>query len=266
MIMDQRFFFRAHAAGAAASVRRMQNQDIPEETLVTQAACSLPVTGGHSEQKVQGSRGGYLDPFLSFESAETITDGKPGPGGNSWVTQVTANLTKVRLAERFTADQLYAQLVSTHWRGGRQPEISWTGTKFVGLQLDGVPVEIVLDAELERMPTEKHLVDAYRTEPFHTTHGARFFERPGGGGPDIPRVGRSNYIGFSIVDKIQTTHPTARIEGHKLTLEGFGSLYFGEMLVTQDSRRLMLVRFALGSPYAGDGTLGDVEGNGEMLP
>jgi hypothetical protein len=268
MIMTERFFFRGHAVGAAATVTRMRGQDMPAEALPTQAASSLPVVGGRSEQVLQGSTARHLDPFLSFQTARTFAEGRFDPSQKAHITQITATLTGVELVGKFSAERLHAQLVSVHPGGGKQPCISWTGTALAGLRLEGYAVEVVLDPVLESMPSEEQLVAAYAKPPFHNTHGERFFRRePDGKAPGaIPRIGRSGYIGCSIVESIRTDHPRAKVDGHKLTLKEFGTLYFGELLISAESRRLTLIRFELGCPDEGSGVLCDVVSNGETLP
>jgi hypothetical protein len=61
-------------------------------------------------------------------------------------------------------------------------------------------------------------------------------------------------------------HPTATIHGHVVEVPNFGKLYFGEMFITGDSRRLTMVRFQLGSPVGGEVVACDGETNGETYP
>jgi hypothetical protein len=44
------------------------------------------------------------------------------------------------------------------------------------------------------------------------------------------------------------------IKGNQLTIEGIGTIYFGEIFIDENSRRLTLVRFQLGSPTGGEGS------------
>ena len=58
-------------------------------------------------------------------------------------------------------------------------------------------------------------------------------------------------------------HPTATIHGHVVHVPDFGKIYFGEMFITGDSRRLTMVRFQLGSPDGGEVTAAEGETNPE---
>ena len=51
-----------------------------------------------------------------------------------------------------------------------------------------------------------------------------------------------------------------------VVLPGFGRVFFGELLIAQYSRRLTMVRMALGSDAGGSASAGDVETNGSWSP
>jgi hypothetical protein len=56
-----------------------------------------------------------------------------------------------------------------------------------------------------------------------------------------------------------TPHPTATIEGHVVRVPNFGRIYFGELFITAQSRRLIMVRLQLGSPDGGEVAVADGE-------
>jgi hypothetical protein len=57
-------------------------------------------------------------------------------------------------------------------------------------------------------------------------------------------------------------YPGATIEQHVVTVPDFGKIFFGEILITDQSRRLTMVRLELGSPIGGVVACGEVETNG----
>ena len=61
-------------------------------------------------------------------------------------------------------------------------------------------------------------------------------------------------------------HPTATIHGHVVHVPNFGKIYFGEMFITGDSRRLTMVRFQLGSDDGGEVSAAEGETNGDPWP
>ena len=57
-------------------------------------------------------------------------------------------------------------------------------------------------------------------------------------------------------------YPGAEIEHHSIIVRDFGRIFFGELLVTDLSRRLTMLRFELGSPVGGSAACAEVESNG----
>ena len=51
-----------------------------------------------------------------------------------------------------------------------------------------------------------------------------------------------------------------------VVLPTFGRVFFGELLISEFSRRLTMVRMALGSDAGGSASAGDVETNGGWSP
>jgi len=51
-----------------------------------------------------------------------------------------------------------------------------------------------------------------------------------------------------------------------VTIPGFGTVYFGEITLAPQMRRLTMVRVNLGSPIGGDFASGDVMDNGSISP
>ena len=56
--------------------------------------------------------------------------------------------------------------------------------------------------------------------------------------------------------------PGATIEQHVVTVPDFGKIFFGELLITDLSRRLTMLRLELGSPIGGAVACAEVENNG----
>jgi hypothetical protein len=51
-----------------------------------------------------------------------------------------------------------------------------------------------------------------------------------------------------------------------IAVPGFGIVYLGELLITQGSRRLTMIRVKMGSPEEGEVVAADVGGNGADYP
>jgi hypothetical protein len=260
--MEKRFIFRGNAVGVAGHIRR------PDDMIIwVQGASSLPVTGGYSRSNIDRASFGDV---LSFESSRTQATGDLSDKESAYKTLTNAAVKGLNVNGRLTADSLEATFTSTHPLDGKEPSIVPTGTRVENLRLDGYPLNLKLDIDLfTKYSTRESLARAYSTDDaFFKQYGSRFHKSekapPAGAGPrQIPEVG--GYISCSIVSSIDTDHPKAMVDGNMIKLDGFGRIYLGELLITSVSRRLTLVRLALGSPIAGEITCSDIDTNGSVI-
>jgi hypothetical protein len=143
------------------------------------------------------------------------------------------------------------------------------GTSITNLRLDGFPVDVKIDDIFNKFPTKGSLNKAYNDDAFFKRYGHRFQKsekeqpKPPAGKRQIPECG--GYIVTTIVSEIQTKHPKAVVKDNVITLNGFGRIFLGELLITSVSRRLTLVRLNLGSPDKGDIACSEVESNGNVI-
>jgi hypothetical protein len=94
------------------------------------------------------------------------------------------------------------------------------------------------------------------------------------GGPPTPPRGRliqsGGFIYGTIVKSIRwdgPEFPQSRIVDNSVVLEpDFGRVFFGELLISDYSRRLTMVRFALGSDSGGSASAGEGCSNGIWSP
>src|SRR5262249_28448752 len=56
--------------------------------------------------------------------------------------------------------------------------------------------------------------------------------------------------------------PGSRIDRNHVKLPGFGRVYFGELLISSECRRLTMIRMALGSDTGGSASGADAQDNG----
>jgi len=260
--MEKRFVFRGNAVGVAAHIHK------PDDLIIwVQGASSLPVIGGYSGSNVDRAAFGDV---LSFDNARTQATGDFSVRENAYKTLADSVVKALNVNGRLTADSLEATFTSTHPVDGSEPSIVPAGTQITNLRLDGYPINVKLDIELfTKYPTRDSLSRAYSTDDaFFNRNGSRFLKSekappPQPGKRQIPEV--NGYIVTSIVSEIQTDHPKAVINGNVITLDGFGRIFVGELLITSVSRRLTLLRLALGSPIGGDLACADIETNGSVI-
>ncbi|HYR89283.1 MAG TPA: choice-of-anchor P family protein [Terriglobia bacterium] len=260
--MEKRFIFRGNAVGVAGHIQK------PGELIIwVQGASALPVVGGYSRSNVDRATFGDV---LSFDSARTQATGDFSARENAYKTLADSVVKGLNVNGRLTADSLEATFTSTHPVDGSEPSIVPGGTQIMNLRIDGYPINVKLDIDLfTKYATRDSLSRAYSTDDtFFNRYGSRFQKSekappPPPGKRPIPEV--FGYIVTSIVSEIQTDHPKVVINGNMITLDGFGRIFLGELLITSISRRMTLVRLALGSEIGGDLACADIETNGSVI-
>ena len=257
--------FKANAVGVAGQISK------PETSVNTHAHSSLPAVGGHSQSSVQRTE---VKNVYEFDAAWTQTSGDFSDREKAFKTLATAWVRGLNVTNRLTADLLEATLTASYPNQGASttyPSIVPTTVKIDNLRLDGYPIRFNIDTKLfTDHPTKKSLADAFLTDNFHSAHAQRFqtsnnpslAQAPGS--RQLPEVG-AGVVSTSIVSNVSTDHPKAVVNGHAVTLDGFGTIFLGEFLITDGSRRITVLRLKLGSPVAGDVSCAEVESNGSLI-
>jgi hypothetical protein len=273
----RRFVFHGHATGVAAHIRRPQDL-----ILDVQSSSALPVIGGHCENTVGPVT---LGKWVTFESAYTsahgdYVDGAEGVATTRGELAFDAATTETRVSARvkglavlgrvFVAD-LAIGLKSRSAQGTEQPPIRLEGNRIEGVRIDQSKLKIEL---AEDFFCEHHTKDRLQAafQKGLPDHHHRMFLPAGLPGEEeevrtFPE--RGGTVKCSIVRHLDwdgDPHPTATIHGHVVVLPNFGKIYFGELFVTHNARRLTMVRCQLGSDDGGEITGGSGETNGSTLP
>lgn len=275
MNYPRRFVFRGNASGVSAHIRR------PNDRILTvQGASSLPVTGGFSESKV-GPKS--LDDYLSFKFAETsvkgdftnaaaaiaITNNKKLPDEVPTQTTVIAAVGGLEIGKLFRADLAQAGLISKSPKNrGEQPSVRLVNNKLEGIQIGGYDVNITLDeGTFNRCDTLEKLQAAY-SKGFQPAQAAMFHTLARKPGAKLQVSGGMAYA--TLVRKVEW--PKGKPAGltelgpNAFYLEGLGSIFFAELLISSASRRLTMIRFQFGSPFGGDASIAEGETNGSHWP
>jgi hypothetical protein len=286
---ERRFLFHGNAIAFAAHIRRPDNFFVP-----TIARSCLPVTGGRavaSEEKKT-----FAD-LISFESASSeatgdyrdleraagFTHGNHGENNVPTSTLVQTTVTGLKIhvpqpPEKADAAQVIRKLEidrlhvlmensSTH---GEATLFHALQVDIDGASVDGHPFRVISNPDLFcEHGTKQKLDDAFRQgDHLHRNHGHHFFSidedyEPG----KIPQT--NGVIVGTVVKGIEWVNSKAEgceIIGNQLKIFGIGSMYFGELIIEDDFRRLTLLRFQLGSPYGGEGSVCEAQSNGNWWP
>lgn len=259
-----RFIFRGNAMPFGGRITNIDGQSV-SKLLPSPPTAALPVTGGSSRTTARGSTW-----LASFNWGATVAEstGEVRADGHAFTT-VTASIENVSAKNDpfiFEADLLRVTVVSDHPTTGEPSiyakEIEFGGPK--GMFLDKKPIRVEYDNDLNAFPTFSAYENQYRTnEKFFRKYQAgmarpKSLVKPAFG-EVLPRE-TCGYVATTIVRSI--TYNGKKIAGNVLTLKGFGSIFFGELLMSENNRRLTLVRLAMGSSMSAEMAYAEVDPNG----
>ena len=137
-----------------------------------------------------------------------------------------------------------------------------------GLRRQAVKLTAPFDEGSRREHVTHALATAF-TKGLHKRH-AHMFLRPGGQPTEPEQLPEAGGVAkCTLVQEMvwaNAPHPTATIDGHALIIPDFGRVFFGEMVITECSRRLTMVRCQLGSADGGELSAAEGEANGHTWP
>jgi hypothetical protein len=273
MDVARRFVFRGNAVVLGGRIHRPTDRIIAAD-----GASSLPVVGGQSRGRLSTLRfapyvtlaGGSSQAdglFTDGRRARAVTRGKGREDqlSSRSVVTVVARGVQVGSAGRVKVRRLTATLQSAVGPDTRQPSfVVAKETAIEGVTIDGYPLTVTIDrAAISGYDTFDKLVSAVRSQAGVAQGGASLRI------VDPVTTDRPEVILVSIVRELawtRKTHPDATLEGHMVRVPDFGRIVFGEMLITELSRRLTMARMCLGSPEGGDLAFSEVETNGSWFP
>jgi hypothetical protein len=278
-----RYVFHSHAA--AFGGRIVRPKDI---VLEAGGASALLVTGGRSVAKLERTQ---FDEFFTVESANTLAE------GSFEDTKALIEVTHRRAQEQTLAAVSRARTEVNGLAIGRKPRLSigriraeltnrsaghsgqpWfrigKDTVIDGISIEGFKLVVELNIRpFTQCDTHAKILAAVDDKKFLTKSGESLFMSKRFGGESTPAfrklVRAGNTVYATIVKSIRwdgKPFPKSEIHDNMVVLPGFGRVFFGELLISEFSRRLTMVRMALGSDAGGSASAGDVESNGGWSP
>jgi hypothetical protein len=241
--------FHFHALGHAFSAHFVRPVDVP---IAAQAATSLPTIGGHAHAHVEN---------ISFPRLVSFEQGSAHVSG-SWqdektvTTSATSLIEGVNLLDFLTADRIVARLTAEYTRHTtiREGHIIALGSHFDNLRLGGHEVKVTLRHDL--LLNSKTFADLRNNLAGDEKSGK------------MTQI--ENGVALcSLVEKIETDLtrlPGVEVHGHILRIPHFGEIALAEVFAVPGSITLTMVRFQLGSPDAGLGTIVEASTNGQPMP
>ena len=182
-----------------------------------------------------------------------------------YTTLVTAVAEGVNIFDVVHAERIVARFASSYTLDDSEPHFTLVGSKFDNLQIGGCKMEIPIDVSLfEKMDT----FEAVRNEFKSNADFRKMAEGPSDAERKKLELPEHGAILCSIVNlkEMKTECPGVVREGHSFIIPKFGRLFLGEILLEYSRRTLTMVRFELGSPVSGSGTVVQLNSNGTPWP
>lgn len=273
--IEKRFAFFGNAVAFAAHIRR------PADFQFKAVASSvIPVTGGLAE--AVSERQSYRPPnseadILSFTAASTratgdytdprravdFTNGNYADNELSTLTLVEARVSGFKIAipqdsavRTFEVEELLARLESTSDR--RTPNaFRGLDAVFTNVTVNGnqLKVNTATDVFTQNETLEKLATTYEKNSDFRKQYGSLFYptgQEQTGIAKLLwkPHLSAELVVATVVTGFTWLTGPEAgkTIPGNRLDIDGIGSIYFGELLIEEEARRLTLLRLQLGSP------------------
>ncbi len=283
-IMEQRrrFVFHAHAAAFGGQIARPK-----PIVLESTGGSALTVSGGRSVGRLAGVA---FDEFFRLGPASTFAEGLFENDRNQFLThsenpvdeRVLAAVTHAYVQvealvigrkPRLTVGHLRADLRARSPLGSNQPSIRIDdSTTIQSVDIDGYGLRVDVDLRpFQRFDTHAKLLVAADDPAFVKESGRSLFMTTAFDHyPAPPPTGQlfeyddTIYATIAHVDWADPNRkfPGATIENNMVYVPNFGRFFFGELLITRSSRRLTMVRVALGSDAGGTASAADVQDNG----
>jgi hypothetical protein len=254
----------------------------PYKAVISTAAnSSLSNAGGYNSSPTVPY---HLDHILHCDKAYTHTTG--GDEDGYWGTLTTAVVEGVNLLEVVTADKIVGQISTKHLKVGKVASVSFVGSQFVNLRINGQLVEPVLDlhpfpvpengtpgsksAKLLQVSSYHHkdvrklAAEQSRKVTGHP-HTPDWVKRRYGWLESAKEIDDRGHLLCSLVKEIRGGDSNTTF-GHVIHVPGFGNVFLGEITVYQGSYQLTMVRAEMGCASSGAVSMASTRTNGKTYP
>jgi hypothetical protein len=278
--VKQSFYFHADANSIGGFLEK------PFRHIPTPCSVSLPSAGGNTSASAKDFG---FEEGIKARAAYTHVTGKHAQRNGPWTHRVVSVVEGLSILGRFTAERMVSQMFVEQPEAGAGPrKVSFAGSRFDNVQLDGKPLKIILNDTL--LPEQHREIDAYNQDAFvnpdmewpalssHAKHQSEIHfksksipswaqDRFGWIDP-APVSGETGFKGYtlcSLVDRIDGLE-TGQTFGHCIELPDFGRIFLGEVMVLPYSAHLTMLRAELGCAVTGQVSASVVGSNGTMCP
>jgi hypothetical protein len=254
----------------------------PYKTVITTAANSaLANAGGYNSSQTVPY---HLDHVLHCKAAYTHTTG--GDEDGYWGTLTTAVVEDVNLLEVVTAEKIVAQISTKHPKVGKVASVSFVGSQFVNLRINGILVDPVLDLHPFPLPqngtsngkSDKVLqVSSYHHKDVRKLaaeqsrkvtghpHTPGWVKRRYGWLESAKEIDDRGHLLCSLVKEVRGGD-SKNTFGHVIHVPGFGNVFLGEITVYHGAYHLVMLRAEMGCASSGTVSMSSAMTNGKPVP
>jgi hypothetical protein len=267
---ERQFHFHADASPVGGHITHPFEQIITTEASSSLAQAGGLVTGVHESYR--------LDPIVSAQKAYSHISGAKNHTTGNWTTLTTSVVEFLNVLEVVTADRIVARLAVEHPKVGYTPRVSFVGSQFYNLRVNGHPVHPKLnhslfETEHDTFPKQPHIKDEKFlkkvTEHSRKITGAKDapeWLKARHGWVEIPKERETRgHVLCSLVEDIEGVKD-AKSHGHVIMVPEFGNLFLGEISVDHGSFALTMIRMELGCPAVGSLSFASSRSNGLPYP
>ena len=252
----------------------------PYKTVITTAAnSSLSNAGGHNSSPTVPF---HLDHVLRCKAAYTHTAG--GEEEGYWTALTTAVVEEFNLLEVVTADKVTAQISTKHSRVGNHRTVSFVGSQFVNLRINGEKVEPVLNrhpfppkpgsrngSSKSNEVSSFHHKDVRKLAASHSRrvtghpHAPDWAKHRYGWIESANEIDSRGHLLCSLVTEIRGGDPENTF-GHVIHVPGFGNIFLAEVTLDCRSYHLTMIRAEMGCASSGTVSMAAGRTNGSPYP
>jgi hypothetical protein len=263
-----------------------------EAILKSESSVSLSPTGGHVAARVESVK---LDTAITSGPAYAQATGSVHKATGNWTTSVTAVVENLSVYSVVTADKIVSQISVEHRRSGGHPSVSFVGSQFENLRINGKPYDAPISPAMlpEKAPAGYNGGDVARRPvkfpdvpwPEEPGFAARAEAKNHAivGHEKAPDWLKDRYRwmtssqerakrGFALCSLVETedeqpeqTGPDTAF-GHVVCVPGFGNIFLAELIVTQHAFHLTMLRIEMGCLADGNVSFASTRGNGSPMP
>ena len=275
---------RTHIYSAEAKVLSGHLKLPISQRIDPQAHSHLAPEGGYFTQR---SKGFTLESVISFRSGYTHVAGNRSlKDCQGWDTLTTTVVEGLNVLEVVTADRVVGQMITSHPLEGYVPWVSFLGTHFENLRIQGQPIEFDMDHNIigpkpgndapynkdegfmRRVNAQYDRIRKHKELPLALQERYNYLSS---------NLGASDTVECSLVNEAAGRVP-GRIFGNVITIPGFGVITLGRVTVKHEDLdvktkvpkkttvHLTMIDLKLGCPIQGSGSFGDGSSNGTSEP